>query len=326
MENNSIFTYKSNANFVDDNEEQKQVPFNFISINHKENNLTPGTENNKKQDLPLHISLPLSPLNFFNESLYRRNSENTATEQFRTKFENISQMKRMNANKSEEGISEDEDSQEKSNSGRWTAQEHKLFLEALEKHGKDWTKIQKHVKTRTTTQARSHAQKFFSKLGESTEKGKANETSNLNKIKENQINEECNSGESPKINIDKKPLKTRVRKEKSGKRLISFSKQPKVIDKNCLFTNKKRDKHENEVLNNNSDPDHLLNKESNISDGINPHETDRITKNHSISAFMYFNNIQDQEHCSEPNFDNFDVGFEKPIDILGANIESNTGN
>eukprot|EP00829_Urostomides_striatus_P009691 TRINITY_DN2145_c0_g2_i1.p1 TRINITY_DN2145_c0_g2~~TRINITY_DN2145_c0_g2_i1.p1 ORF type:complete len:239 (+),score=67.22 TRINITY_DN2145_c0_g2_i1:36-719(+) len=48
--------------------------------------------------------------------------------------------------------------------GRWTEKEHKLFIEALEKYGKDWKKVKEYVGTRTTTQARSHAQKYFSKV------------------------------------------------------------------------------------------------------------------------------------------------------------------
>lgn len=50
------------------------------------------------------------------------------------------------------------------NSGRWTRMEHFKFLEALKKFGKEWQKVQQHVFTRTSTQARSHAQKFFVKL------------------------------------------------------------------------------------------------------------------------------------------------------------------
>lgn len=50
------------------------------------------------------------------------------------------------------------------NQGRWTSLEHFKFLEALKKYGKEWQKVQQHVSTRTSTQARSHAQKFFVKL------------------------------------------------------------------------------------------------------------------------------------------------------------------
>lgn len=48
--------------------------------------------------------------------------------------------------------------------GRWTREEHFRFLEALKKYGKEWKKVQQHVGTRSSTQARSHAQKFFVKL------------------------------------------------------------------------------------------------------------------------------------------------------------------
>mmetsp|Transcript_32316 Transcript_32316/g.36829 ORF Transcript_32316/g.36829 Transcript_32316/m.36829 type:complete len:274 (+) Transcript_32316:87-908(+) len=50
------------------------------------------------------------------------------------------------------------------NQGRWTSLEHFKFLEALKMFGKEWQKVQQHVSTRTSTQARSHAQKFFVKL------------------------------------------------------------------------------------------------------------------------------------------------------------------
>lgn len=46
-------------------------------------------------------------------------------------------------------------------SGRWTRAEHDKFMDALEKYGRDWVKVQKKVKTRTLLQIRSHAQKVF---------------------------------------------------------------------------------------------------------------------------------------------------------------------
>ena len=46
---------------------------------------------------------------------------------------------------------------------RWTEEEHSRFLEALALHGLDLTKIAQHVKTRNSTQCKTHAQKYFDK-------------------------------------------------------------------------------------------------------------------------------------------------------------------
>jgi SHAQKYF class myb-like DNA-binding protein len=51
------------------------------------------------------------------------------------------------------------------NTGRWTAEEHRLFLQGLEAHGKGWKKIATLIKSRTVVQIRTHAQKYFQKLG-----------------------------------------------------------------------------------------------------------------------------------------------------------------
>ena len=39
-------------------------------------------------------------------------------------------------------------------------------MEGLKLYGKDWKKVQEHVGTRSSTQARSHAQKVLPKLGD----------------------------------------------------------------------------------------------------------------------------------------------------------------
>ena len=60
----------------------------------------------------------------------------------------------------------------KFNSGRWTTEEHNLFLEGLRIHGKNWDKICVHVKSRDATHCRAHGQKFFAKLIKFLETGK----------------------------------------------------------------------------------------------------------------------------------------------------------
>lgn len=49
--------------------------------------------------------------------------------------------------------------------GRWKQDEHQRFIDALLKHGNDWKSVQTHIGSRSSTQARSHAQKFFAIIG-----------------------------------------------------------------------------------------------------------------------------------------------------------------
>lgn len=51
--------------------------------------------------------------------------------------------------------------------GRWTREEHQLFVQGLESFGKAWKKIANLIKTRTVVQIRTHAQKYFLKLAKS---------------------------------------------------------------------------------------------------------------------------------------------------------------
>lgn len=50
------------------------------------------------------------------------------------------------------------------NVGRWSDQEHNLFLEGLQTYGKQWKTISNLIGTRTVVQVRTHAQKYFQKL------------------------------------------------------------------------------------------------------------------------------------------------------------------
>jgi len=48
--------------------------------------------------------------------------------------------------------------------GRWTREEHLMFIKGLDMYGKGWKKIAGLIKTRTVVQIRTHAQKYFLKL------------------------------------------------------------------------------------------------------------------------------------------------------------------
>jgi SHAQKYF class myb-like DNA-binding protein len=55
------------------------------------------------------------------------------------------------------------------NGGRWTEQEHQSFLAGLRLYGREWKKVASKIKTRTSAQIRSHAQKYFAKLARDEE-------------------------------------------------------------------------------------------------------------------------------------------------------------
>ena len=75
--------------------------------------------------------------------------------------ENIEQN---NDSKNENEMNKSNSNSNEYNSGRWSNEEHNKFIEGILKYGNEWKKVQNIIKTRTSTQARSHAQKFFLRL------------------------------------------------------------------------------------------------------------------------------------------------------------------
>ena len=56
------------------------------------------------------------------------------------------------------------DNENQFHSGRWTEEEHQKFIDGILQYGNEWKKVQQVIRTRSSTQARSHAQKFFLKI------------------------------------------------------------------------------------------------------------------------------------------------------------------
>ena len=59
---------------------------------------------------------------------------------------------------------ENKEKKSKFNNGRWSEEEHKNFLLGIIEYGNKWKRVQNIIKTRSSTQARSHAQKFFLRI------------------------------------------------------------------------------------------------------------------------------------------------------------------
>ena len=75
--------------------------------------------------------------------------------------------------------------------GRWTKQEHLLFLEGLKIHGKEWKLVAGHVRTRTVVQTRTHAQKYFQKGEGDTMRAARSKTSGKRTTLLPKLNVEC---------------------------------------------------------------------------------------------------------------------------------------
>uniref|UniRef100_A0A7S3NHD4 HTH myb-type domain-containing protein n=1 Tax=Aureoumbra lagunensis TaxID=44058 RepID=A0A7S3NHD4_9STRA len=85
-------------------------------------------------------------------------------------------------------------------SGRWTAQEHQLFLSLMKEHGRSWTQIANNMPTRSEPQVRSHAQKYFLKQ----DGGKSMKKKNHSSLTQDNDIDDDGSG-IPGLGIEKKP-------------------------------------------------------------------------------------------------------------------------
>ena len=128
----SSFNLNTTANSNEDNKYLgKKIKIYFDSI---------------KDDPENNINNLINELNELNNTLDEITDKNEFTK---------SNYKKGNKNK---------ESKSQFNEGRWSTEENKRFIEGLVKSGKNWKEVQKCIGTRSTSQTRSHAQKFLIKL------------------------------------------------------------------------------------------------------------------------------------------------------------------
>ena len=178
------------------------------------------------------------------------------------------------------------------NEGRWSFKEHIKFIEAIVEYGKNWKDVQKYVGSRSSTQARSHAQKFFLKLKAIKAPNfdldfSSNNIKSLSDIieiikrkedytkrgKEYIISTLISLSESISIESDSlcKNIKTKIKKYKKDEKSISQSKiteHNKEI-KNELFN----------ILKDNLEENNIKSKNTNTNSNINTNTNQSLNKN-----------------------------------------------
>ena len=179
-----------------------------------------------------------------------------------------------------------------SNEGRWSKEEHGKFLEGIELYGINWNKVKTLIETRTSMQVRSHAQKFFYKMKTCKDENlgidfTSNKVCNIrdmiNQIKNNNYNI---------INVfkyltDKYDIieKSRKKIEKKKKKNIAIKRSEQNIQSNIINL-----KEENSNINDNN---FFFNQSNNINEGKRMKEALNINDNKpkGITKMTNQNNI-----------------------------------
>ena len=162
--------------------------------------------------------------------------------------ENINYQNLSDQNQRNNVSKENNDSnQNEYNSGRWTNEEHEKFLEGILKFGNEWKKIQSIIKTRSSTQARSHAQKFFLRIKKEISQ---KIISDQNLLIQYIINTSNNLKNYTKLTQEQKEklfsvilsnLKPKEILEKSSKDKLSINEDNKQFDQKIEYNNEEYD-------------------------------------------------------------------------------------
>jgi len=132
-----------------------------VLVSTKQNNIIFNTEIKREEqpepvniDPPYNIKISDTKIPALNSVMAENKNEVQETEKIKLK------KRKREAKSNNNNITSEGDIK----TGRWSKEEHKKFIEAICKFGNEWKKVQQYIKSRSSTQARSHAQKFFLRL------------------------------------------------------------------------------------------------------------------------------------------------------------------
>ena len=157
---------------------------------------------------------------------------------------NIESIKEDNIN---EKLSENENKLEENsngNNGRWEKKEHLRFLAGCLLYKNNWKKVETYVRTRTSTQIRSHAQKYLKKLEKKY-------------FSKDSLNKSPNDSFTDDFNFNEIVLNTKDKNDKNKKdnetNNISNKNNNEINTNNNLVNNEEEKKNENDnndIINN----------------------------------------------------------------------------
>lgn len=106
--------------------------------------------------------------------------------------------------------------------GRWTEQEHQVFLQGLHTYGKQWKTIAGMIGTRTVVQVRTHAQKYFQKMerSSSTSSNGAVTAADFCVVRPLKVKQQQQGGRSPSAS-KRKSLPTNLPSRKKSRKASS---------------------------------------------------------------------------------------------------------
>ena len=183
------------------------------------------------------------------------------------------------------------------NSGRWSEEEHQKFIEGILEYGNEWKKVQKIIKTRSSTQARSHAQKFFLRIKKSIFELSKNPNEEIKFSNDKNIDTE----------IILNYVIDNISKEKKMKiELTNLQKEKLVSVINCKFSNENlgSDKNDFEIDldsdKNNNEYDNLIfkkrkslkNKIFNIKKDISHRQSIEMSISENSNIYNNYNNYK----------------------------------